>query len=292
MILTRDGAKGCTAARVGSLALMAGLAVALALAGCADGFSQAETSALKQTAEAVPNQFVPGVPKGYQCPLVPNGFDPAGSIYRLDKDGTYFRVKDFTSDPSITALGTVKREVPISNYALNDTQQANAGLSTDLLKKVLPGLSANATADYKKATTVEITVEDMTGEVVDDYVADKIVDQFQATMKPKPGSRYFLVRETVRAGAVSYKLKQTDLAKFGGKAEVEKVAQGSANVTVRDNDGVFEIRQTFKPARMPICIKSAEIVIQGGGDGAAGANVALKAADDTSVPQIKRVGTN
>ena len=81
---------------------------------------------------------MPGVPKGYQCPLVPNGFDPAGSIYRLEKDGTYFRVKDFTGDPALTALGTVKREVPISNYVLTDTQQANAGMSLDLLQKVAP----------------------------------------------------------------------------------------------------------------------------------------------------------
>jgi hypothetical protein len=38
---------------------------------------------------------------------------------------------------------------------------------------------------------------------------------------------------------------------------------------------------------MPICIKSAEIVIEG-----AAANVALKSADETPIPQIKRVGEN
>ncbi len=258
-------------------------------AGCSESFSGVDTASIKPAAETVTAGFVPGVPKGYQCPLVPNGFDPAGSIYRLEKDGTYFRVKDFTSDPAITALGPYKRDVQISNYALSDTQQSSAGLSMDLLKKVVPGLTASASADYKKSMTVDITVEDMAGEVIDDNVADKIVELFKANMKPKPGSRYFLVRETVKAGAVSYKLKQTDLAKLGGKAEVEKLAQAASNVTVRDNDGVFEIKQTFKPERMAICIKSAEITIEGGGPGA---TVALKSADDTAVPQIKRVGTN
>lgn len=265
------------------------LGLAGLVGGCSESLSGVDTASIKPAAEAVTHDFVPGVPKGYQCPLVPNGFDPAGSIYRLDKDGTYFRVKDFTSDPSITALGPYKRDVPISNYQLSDTQQANAGLSFDLLKKVVPGLSASGSADYKKAMTVDITVEDMVGEVIDDNVADKIVDLFKASMKPKPGSKYFLVRETVRAGAVSYKLKQTDLARLGGKAEVEKLAQGQANLTVRDNDGAFEIKQTFKPERMAICIKSAEIVIEGGGSGA---TVALKSADETHVPQIKRVGAN
>jgi hypothetical protein len=181
--------------------------------------------------------------------------------------------------------------VKISNYQLTDTQQANAGLSLNLLNKVLPGLTASASADYKKAMTVEITVEDMVGEVVDDAVADKIVEQFQTTMKAKPGNTYFLVREAVKAGAVSYKIKRTDLARMGGKAEVEKLAQGAANVTVRENDGVLEIKQTFKPDRMPICIKSAELVVEGGRGGPA-ATVALKSADETAVPKIKRVGGN
>ncbi|MGE3229387.1 MAG: hypothetical protein AB7J30_08110 [Hyphomicrobium sp.] len=275
-----------------SWAGLIGLCGLAALAGgCSDSLSElaGTTSSIKPAADAVTANFVPGVPKGYQCPLVPNGFDPAGSIYRVDKDGTYFRVKDFTSDASVTALGQVKREVPISNYVLSDTQQSNAGLSMDLLQKVVPGLTASTSADYKKAMTVDITVEDMVGEVIDDSIADKIVELFKASMKPKPGSKYFMVRETVKAGAVSYKLKQTDLAKLGGKAEVEKLAQAQANVTVKDNDGLFEIKQTFKPNRMPICIKSAEIVIEGQGTDQ---SVALKSADDTSAPQIKRVGEN
>lgn len=275
--------------RLGAAARRGALGVsAVLLAACTDGGAALDTASIKPQAEAVDAAFVPGVPKGYQCPLVPNGFDPAGSIYRLEKDGTYFRVKDFTTDASIQALGAYKRDVQISNYVLSDTQQANAGLSMDLLKKVVPGLSAAASADYRKSMTVDITVEDMVGEVIDDHVADKIVDLFRATMKPKPGSKYFLVRETVRAGAVSYKLKQTDLAKLGGKAEVERLAQGQANVTVRDNDGLFEIKQTFKPERIPICIKSAEIVIERGAEPA----VALRSAEETPVPQIKRVGAD
>lgn len=267
------------------------ISLAALLAGCSGELSGFDTASIKPVAEAVTSQFVPGLPKGYQCPLVPNGFDPAGSIYRLDKDGTYFRVKDFTTVPTIAAMGTYKRDVKISNYQLSDTQQANAGLSFDLLKKVLPGLTASASADYKRAMNVDITVEDMVGEVIDDAVADQIITLFETTMKPKAGSKYFLVRETVKAGAVSYKLKRADVAKLGGKVEVEMLAKGAANVTIRDNDGVFEIKQTFKPDRMPICIKSAEIVIQGG-HGQAPATVALKSAEETPLPKIRRVGAN
>jgi hypothetical protein len=272
--------------------LLALVALGMLASGCSGDLNAIGTASITPAADAITSQFVPGVPKGYQCPLVPNGFDPAGSIYRLDKDGTYYRVKDFTSDPAIRALGTYKRDVKISNYQLSDTQQANAGLSFDLLKQVLPGLTAGGSADYKKAMTVEIMVEDMVGEVVDDAVADKLVELFQASMKPKSGNRYFLVRETVKAGAVSYKLKKTDLARLGGKAEVEKVAKGAVNVTVRENDGVLEIKQTFKPDRLPICIKPAEIQIESGRGAQTTATVALKRSDDTPLPNIKRVGTN
>lgn len=263
--------------------------LALSLAGCSETFPglgigpSVNTASISPAATAVTDGFVPGVPKGFQCPLVPNGFDPVGSIYRLDRDGTYFRVRDFTADPAIAGLGPFKRDVPISNYKLSDTQQASVGMSLDFLK----ASTASAAADYKKAMTVEVTVEDIVAEVIDDHVAGKIVDLFKASMEPKAGNRYFLVRETVRAGAVSYMLKQTDLGQLGGKAEVAKLAQGQANVTVRDNGGQFEIKQTFKPDRMTVCIKSAEIAIEGA---RAHPTVALRSVDDTPVPQIRRIG--
>ena len=263
------------------------------LGACSAAMSAGDTASITPAANSITHDFVPGVPKGYQCPLVPNGFDPVGSIYRLDKDGTYFRVKDFTTDASVISAGD-KRVVNIANYALSDTQKATTGLSFEILKNALPGLSASGSVDLNKEVTVDITVEDLIGEVIDDTVADRIVGLLKTKIQLKPGNKYFLVRETVRAGAISYKLKQADLAKFGGKAAVEKVAQGAVNVTVHDDNGVFEIKQTFKPDRIPVCIKSAEIVIDGanGTRSAEDVTVSLKSMNDTKVPAIKRVGTN
>jgi hypothetical protein len=270
-------------------ALGTALLSALVLTGCGDAVT---TGTLNQT-PINPNDFVPGLPKGYQCPLVPNGFDPAGSIYRLDKSGTYYRVKDFSKDPAIGGKPGFKKEVQISNYVLSDKQTATAGLSFGILKNALPGLSAGGSADFNKEISVDVTVEDMIGEVIDDMVADQIVASFKSSVEPKPGNKYYLVRETVRAGSVSYRLRQADLAKLGGKAELEKLAQAKADVTIRDNNGVLEIKQKFAPERIHVCIKSAEIVIDGGGRGgqpAAEITVSLKPADETTVPTIKRVG--
>ena len=70
-----------------------------------------------------------------------------------------------------------------------------------------------------------------------------------------------------------------------------KLAQGAANVTVRDNNGVFEIKQSFKPERIAVCIKSAEVAIESA-RGTAPANVALKSVEETALPKIRRVGRN
>lgn len=273
---------------MGKLAQFAGISVALcALAGCAG------TMATGTITPPNPPDFVPGLPKGYQCPLVPNGFDPAGSIYRLDKSGTYYRVKDFSTDPAVMAMGGHRKNVAISNYVLSDKQASTAGLSYSLLQNVLPGLSSSGSADFKKEISVDITVEDMVGEVIDDTLADHIVDWFKTNIKPRRGNKYFLVRETVKAGSVSYQLKQKDLAKLGGKAQLEKLAGGEANVTIRDNDGNFEIKQKFSPERIAVCIKSAEIVVDNRGTRSSSeVSVSLRSADDTTVPTIKRVGEN
>jgi len=239
-----------------------------------------------------PVNFVPGLPPGYQCPLVPNGFDPAGSVYRLDKTGTYYRVKDFSKDPMFAALPDFKREVAVSNYVLSDKQSSTAGLSFEVLKNALPGLSSGgASADFNKEIMVDITVEDMVGEVIDDTVADRIVAWFKSNVETKAGSKYYLVRETVRAGLVSYRLKSADVAKLGGAAQVEKLAEGKANVTIKDNAGTFEIKQKFSPERIHVCIKSAEIVVEGKRTAEAG-DVKLRAAEETTVPTIKRIGEN
>jgi len=277
---------------MGKWAPIAGLSVAaLALAGC-HATADPEKLVVGTINPPNPSGFVPGLPKGYRCPLVPNGFDPAGSIYRLDNTGTYYRVRDFSTDPAVMAMDGFRKEVPISNYALSDTQASSVGLSFNLLQNVLPGLTSSGSADFERRMSVDITVKDMVGEVIDDAVADHIVDWFRANITLRRGSKYFLVREAVKAGSVSYELKQRDLARLGGQAQLKQLADGTANVTIRDNDGTFAITQKFSP-RIPVCIKSAEIVVDTRRTRSSSeVSVSLRSADETTVPTIKRVGEN
>ncbi|MGI9422575.1 MAG: hypothetical protein ACR2PA_05235 [Hyphomicrobiaceae bacterium] len=245
--------------------------------------------ALTDPAKYTKPEIIPGLPKGYRCPLIPNGFDPAGSIYRIDRSGTYYRVKDFGSDPNVQKGR--KSDIHIANYVLSDEQISSTGLSANLLSKALPGLSASAYGNANSKISLGITVKDLRGEVIYDEAADYAMKWFRENITPRAGNRYYLVRETIKAGAVSYRLKEKDAAKFGGKAEMIKLANAKGDVTVRDNAGSLEVEQTFEK-RISVCTKPAEIAV----DHVRTANVVdavkvtLKSTDDSKVRSIKRVG--
>lgn len=239
------------------------LFTSLFLVGCANSpigpenaLEQLLTSSIPAPA-TVRHGFVPGLPPGYQCPLIPNGFDPVGSIYRIDAKGTYFRVTDFSNDPSVLNR---RRTVAIANYALSDEQVASTSLSANLMKNVLPGLAAQASSDTSSKIAVGITVKDLKGEIIDDQVADYVIAWFRRNVSPRPGSRYYLVREAIKAGAVSYSLEDKDVQKLGGKAQIIDIADAKADVTVRDELGRLVIEQTFAK-RISVCTKPSEIVL-------------------------------
>ena len=231
-------------------------AVAMLLtSGCAQELGSLTTGALLPTKPEQVAEVIPGVPNGYTCPVVPNTFDPAGSIYRIDASGTFYRVADLGSKPFV--VKNRRPDVVIADYVLSDEQAASAGVSARLLKTALPDLSAEGSLDEK--VSVEIIVKDIRADIIYDTGADQIVSWFQENVRPRPGSRYFIVREAIQAGAVTYRLKRKDLAKFGGSAKIEQIAEAKANVTVRDNNSTFEITQAFSP-RVNVCVKADEIM--------------------------------
>lgn len=228
--------------------------------------------------------IIPGLPNGYQCPFVPNGYDPVASIYRIDQSGTYFRVADLSNDERV--LANVKNNVKIGNYVFSDTQKASADLSVSLLKRVLPGLSGNAKSN--REFDIGITVKKMHAKVLYDAEADYIRDWFAKKLRPKTGNRYFLVREAIFAGSVNYTMNAKDLKAAGVKSKVEHVVDATANATFANRGQNLVIEQTFDPPTQ-VCIKVAEIEISHAGSSRNAAVATLKPIDRNSLPKIKRV---
>ena len=230
---------------------------------------------------------LPGLPNGYQCPFVPNGFDPVASIYRVDKSGTFFRVADLSNDKRI--LANVKNNVKIGNYAFSDSQKAAADLSVSLLKRVLPGLSGSAKTS--KDFDIGITVKNIHAKVLFDAEADYVRDWFAKKIRPKPRNRYFLVREAIFAGSVNYTMNAKDIKAAGLKANVEQVVDVTANATFRDRGQHLVIEQSFDPPTQ-VCIKVSEIEIKRPrtrGIATVATTATLKPTSRSSHPKIKRI---
>lgn len=196
------------------------------------------------------------IPKGFDCPLNASNLYPVGAVYRRDARGVYFNVKDLSKSKIINA--NLRRDVQIADYEIKDTQRSNAEASVALLKKVVPGLSLSAKGEKQKSLAIDVTVKDMRADDIDDAVEDKVVNWLKTNVRLKPGNRYYLVRQVIKAKAVSYVIKKQDLAKIGSEAELEKAANGSVKLTLQNKDGSLKLDQVFEP-RITVCTKSSEL---------------------------------
>ncbi len=196
------------------------------------------------------------LPKGYDCPINSNDLYPVGAVYRRDQNGVFYSVKDLSGHTIVK--DHLRKNIKISDYEISDTQKTNAQASAALLKKAIPNLSLSGSAKKKKTLSVNVTVKDIRADDIDDEVEGNVVKWIKTNVGVKPGNRYFLVRQAVKASAVSYVIKKQDLAELGAKGDLSEIAKASANVTIRDNDGSLKLSQTFEP-RITVCTKSADI---------------------------------
>lgn len=212
------------------------------------------------TSNNLADQLVTGsisqLPKGYDCPINSNDLYPVGAVYRRDQNGVFYSVKDLSGHTIVK--DHLRKNIKISDYEISDTQKTNAQASAALLKKAIPNLSLSGSAKKKKTLSVNVTVKDIRADDIDDEVEGNVVKWIKTNVGVKPGNRYFLVRQAVKASAVSYVIKKQDLAELGAKGDLSEIAKASANVTIRDNDGSLKLSQTFEP-RITVCTKSADI---------------------------------
>lgn len=233
--------------KISKLTSLVSVCVVAALPACSNGNNlsdQLVTGSISQ------------LPKGYDCPMNSNDLYPVGSVYRRDANGVFYNVKDLSKSAMIT--DHVRKDIKISDYEITDTQKMDAEASVALLKKVVPGLSVNANAKKKRSVSVDVNVKDIRADDIDDEVEGKVVAWLKQNVSIKPGNKYYLVRQAVKASEVSYKIKKQDLAQIGADADLENIAKTSANLSIRDSEGSINLSQTFEP-RITVCTKSAEI---------------------------------
>ena len=91
--------------------------------------------------------------------------------------------------------------------------------------------------------------------MIDDTVAIASSVLFKANIQSKPAISIFSCARNSPGLLHQLPAQAEDLAELGGKAEVEKLAQGAANVTVRDSNGGLRSNRHLCPSAIPVCIK-------------------------------------
>jgi hypothetical protein len=129
-----------------------------------------------------------------------------------------------------------------------------------LLQKSIPdlGLKLKAQGDQIRGATVEYgkVEEETTYEVEVNMVID---DWFSEHVVPKPGLRYFVVRDAYIAGSVSYDLSASDLIKTGGEFQLNRIFQTSLTVFKHEGASSYKLDQVLDPP-LRVCIRASEVL--------------------------------
>ena len=208
-------------------------------------------------AEVVLTQSMPGtmIGSGWQCLLIPSSFDGPGTLFSVNQAGEKSRIVDLRSMNLIPV-----RTGRAAFGRVSDKSTIGGDIVIALLEKSVPGLGlklkaeageiSGATVEYGKVEE-ETTYEADINMVVDDWFNEHVV--------PKPGVRYFLVRDAYIAGSVSYDLAETDIIKAGGEFKLKRLFQTSLTVFRHEGQRTYKLDQVLDPP-LRVCVRASEVL--------------------------------
>lgn len=94
---------------------------------------------------------------------------------------------------------------------------------------------------------------------------DALTKEVLADLTPKAGSRYYVVRDTIRAKRIDIEISGKDEAKLGGQATIAKLVGVSPSVQF-SRDETLTLSADF-PSPLNVCIRAVEIVPRTANDG-------------------------
>jgi hypothetical protein len=194
----------------------------------------------------------------YQCLTVPSQYNEVGSMFSVDSKGMAYRLGKVDG---IQALPESEAGFPALDSELN----IGAGLFVKFLEMLTKATGWQAQLHAAAAQTIKVhsRYEGVKLQVSEGQPEQAALDWFRAhRYRVSTGSRYFLVREAVRANAVDYKVQQSDMQKLGGVLAVRQVATGKLDVIDRDSDRSYVLKVKFT-APVNVCIKPQELVLLG-----------------------------
>lgn len=197
---------------------------------------------------------------GWQCFLSPSGFDTPGSVFRIDSKRVKYTVR--SKERIDSELGTKLivdiRPVSIGRITFESERSVAFAIIAALQRLGISqpvDVGVSGQAERKSASAFELRAT--TQEVLDDAGAAQVVRWFGPSVDRLVNSRYFIVREAVAAGGVTYMMDNRTLKALAVEATFATAAKASPNIRVLTK-GAYSLETNYeKPLR--VCIKPEEL---------------------------------
>ena len=193
--------------------------------------------------------------KEFQCVAVPSKWKEPGSIFSVNAEGTSFRVG------KVDAIKPLP-ESPVGFPAFESETTLGAGLLVSTLESLakVTGWSAQVNATASEQVKIKSKYEGVKLEITEGQPDQQAIEWFKAKrLKVASRTRYFLVREAIKATSVDYEIKRGDIEKIGGEAKIKMVGEGKLNLIDRQNSNSYALKIKFDEP-VNVCIKTQELV--------------------------------
>lgn len=208
------------------------------------------------TEPSIANDTKSVVPTGFICSPTPSEAFSPGFVYRVDATGSELLVNDLSAKAPTFAFAAV-----LPSY--DATLARGASLNISLLSG--SGGLPSAEASSSGTKTSHVAFGDGQFVLMQDAGIDALTKVILADLTPKAGSRYYVVRDTIRAKRIDIKISGKDETKLGGQATIAKLVGISPSVQFSREETL--ILSADFPSPLNVCIRAVEIVPQTASDG-------------------------
>lgn len=203
-----------------------------------------------------PDDFLP---PGWQFYSRPTNLEPPGTIFRIDKEGHRFIVANLKPDVERGAEPGAEKVERI---------ETKVGVVARLLG--LQSLGAHVGGGNAKAFRFQIV--DPIRESTSDVEMDRVLKPYLEGMAFRKENRYFVIRETRSAIAMTFLLSDEEVGEIGGTGAIVAAGEGGLTLAAKSVES-SELTQAF-PERLGVMFLAEEIapVVAGlaGGEAAFG----------------------
>ena len=181
---------------------------------------------------------------GWQLYARPTTLEPVGTIFRIDEKRRRFMVDQ---------VAVETRDVTEAPAKVQQRLQANIGFFARFLG--LDGHSRKLGA--QKAETLEFEIVGPFRQFAFEAAMENAMAAVLARLEYRAGNRYYVIRETRSATAMTFRLSEAQLSEIGGERSLAAALGADAGLGAGQG-GRYEISQTFAQ-RMHVMFLAEEI---------------------------------